>query len=123
MKLWLKLVHVFHNANLNSVDNCADSCSAAVGAAILLHSPGPEFGSLVGDFRFVYLGLPVPDQKYYSVYCRPRIGAYLPPPIDFYGELAHLVRKLEANLSNKNKTLVFVSEKDISADGTVEAGK
>ena len=98
---------------------CTDSCSTGIAAGKILMTPTRE---LIANHKVTYLGLPDEDYKYFSVYLRPKISKYIPPPLDWYGDISHHIRNFRKNLSNKNKTLVFYSESDKSEVGTVEAG-
>ena len=120
-KMWIFFVSVWFESGLVVAAFNTDSCSTGIAASKILMTPSKQ---LIDDFGITYLGLPDPSYKYFSMYCQPynpSLG-FVPPPIDWLGEIAHHIRNFRKNLKNANKTLVFYSEQDISLEGTVEAG-
>lgn len=118
-KMWLHFVKLAHSADLTLCGFSTDSCSTGIAAARLLMTPS---AACIQEFGVTYLGLPHCSYKYYSVFLRPAVGRYIPPPFDWYGEIAHHIRNFRKNIGNLKKVLVFYSEQDTSTEGTVEAG-
>ena len=119
LKMWLRFAEWAIAQALNYVGHTNDSCGQALVAARILHTPSIDKISV----GVVFLGLPCDTFKYYSVYLHPRDSeGFLPPSLDFYGEMLHQARKFYTNLANEKLSIVGLSTQDVSAEGKVEAG-
>ena len=114
-KYWMRLLDSVSPSVLLK-DFITDMCSCGLLGGKIMMTPNEGFIALGCS----YVGLPVDDYKYFSLYCEPMVNGKPPLPHSWVPESAHLARLLQNNLDSLSY-LPFFSVSLTDLEGAIVA--